>query len=335
MCLAPGGAPFAEALGMDSLKLVAGSLMLGIWFGGCGSVPLQKDGTGGNSGAAGTGAAGSGTGGSAAGGGGAGGSGEAGSGPAGHDGGGAGGSDEGVSPGTVTLRLNLPSSTSFCDMSCSGGEQRHITIYDVNKKPVAIDPPSCTVMCSDSCQPLACPVGGACALLGVAVTGVELKWDGSAYPLSTCGAGATCYRPTFVPAGTYIAHMCATPGTLTSFTNSQPVCTATGVEACTDVTFTLPGESVVEGTLTGVAQTCGPIHASDYDQSCVENIDCVVVWEGDSCQGQQCTCPNAAISARSGMQYQADLARKIPTTPSVCSCPAIHAPVCNQGKCAL
>jgi hypothetical protein len=315
-------------------SLVAASLLVGILFGGCGSVALQPSGTAGGDGAAGaaaagaTGTAGSGTAGSGA-------AGSAGAGPAGHGGGGAGGSDAGHSPGTVTLRLNLPPTTSFCDMSCSPAAQRHITIFGVDKKPVPIDPPSCLVMCSETCQPFACPAGGACALTGVAVTGAELKWDGAEYPQSTCGAGYACYKPAYVPAGTYIAHMCATPGSLTSPLNGQPICTTNGQEACTDVTFTLPGKSVVEGTLAGVVPGCGAIRASDYSQSCVENIDCAVVWQGDTCQSPQCMCPNVAISGKDEMRYLADLDRKLLPPPSICNCPAIRAPSCIQGKCAL
>jgi hypothetical protein len=318
-----------------------GCLLLAIGLAGCGSVALQPTGTagtdGGAAGAAGgaTGVAGSG----AAGHGGAGGAGQAGAGGAGQAGAGgagqagAGGSDAGGSPGTVTLRLDLPATSSFCDMSCGGGGQ-HITILTRDGKAVPIQAPSCVAVCAATCLPVACPVGGACLYTGVAVTGAELKWDGSMYPTSTCGSGATCYRPTFAPAGKYIARMCATPGTLGRPADSQPICKATGVQSCVDVVFAFPGSGVVEGTLSGVAPICGSISAADYDQSCKVDADCVVVPQGDFCQSACTNCPNAAISAHAEMLYRSDLAGRIPA-PSLCPCPAPRAPACVQNKCVL
>jgi hypothetical protein len=149
----------------------------------------------------------------------------------------------------VTLQLKLPASVSYCDQGC-GGTSTHITILTVDKQPIATDVPFCSTTCA-SCQPVACPAGGACAVYGAALTGAELQWDGNSYPMATCGAGVSCYQPTFVPAGQYVAHMCATPGKLATPANGQPVCTATGAQECVDVVFTLPGSGVVEGTLTG------------------------------------------------------------------------------------
>jgi len=148
----------------------------------------------------------------------------------------------------VTLRLNVPPSRSFCDQTC--GAAQHITILTLDAQRVPTDVPFSAAMCGD-CQPVASPVGGACLLTGVAVTGAEVRWDGRSYPLSTCGAGVTCYQPTFVPAGQYVAHMCATPGTLDKPAGQPPVCTATAATECIDVVFDLPGKDVVEGALSG------------------------------------------------------------------------------------
>ncbi len=330
------GAAFAQRGKMLSLKRVVtlgtGCVMLGLWLGGCGSVALQPSGTAGTDGGA-AGAAGGTTGG-------------AGSGPAGHGGGGgaghagAGGSAAAGSPGTVTLRLALPASTSFCDVSC-GDVAPHITILTIDKKPVPTQPPACVPLCAANCQAFGCPQGGACLLTGVAVTSAELKWDGSTYQTSTCGAGISCYQPTIAPAGKYIARMCATPGKLSQPTDSPPVCTATGVQSCTDVVFAFPSGGIVQGSLSGVAPTCGVIRASDYDQSCKVDSDCVAVSQGDLCQLDTCAiyCPSDVISAHVQMQYDADYQsanyRSPGTKPVICSCPESKPPVCANFKCAL
>lgn len=84
---------------------------------------------------------------------------------------------------------------------------------------------------------------------------------------------------------------------------------------------------------------CGPaplIHASDYDQKCKEDSDCVGVVDGTlTCCG---TCFTAAISERALPQYQADQRDRTPSCDGV-PCPAIacaqREPVCTAGKCAL
>jgi hypothetical protein len=80
-------------------------------------------------------------------------------------------------------------------------------------------------------------------------------------------------------------------------------------------------------------QACGTIMASDYDQSCATDADCVTEPEGDFCVPNRCTdCPNAVISVKAQAQYEADLASKIPK-PSICPCPSGPIAVCNNGKC--
>jgi hypothetical protein len=174
--------------------------------------------------------------------------------------GGAGGSDAGAgasgadgsrdsapSPGTVTLRLVLPTTQSFCDEGC--GPPAHIEILTSAGQLVPTIMPSCFTSCSAGCKPVSCPVGGACLPQGLAFTGAQLSWDGSSYPMSTCGAGTACYAPQFVAPGRYIARMCATPGTLTTPDGGVATCTATGATECIDVPFDFPGQSSVEGTL--------------------------------------------------------------------------------------
>ena len=82
-------------------------------------------------------------------------------------------------------------------------------------------------------------------------------------------------------------------------------------------------------------QACGTIMASDYDQSCATDADCVAEPEGDFCGVNTCTnCRNAVVSVKAQMQYESDLASKI-STPSICPCPSGPTAVCNNGRCAI
>jgi Kazal-type serine protease inhibitor domain len=156
--------------------------------------------------------------------------------------------DGGVSD-TITLQLVLPARQSFCDqtMACNGAEP-HFTILE-NGQPLTIATPPCPTICSATCKAEICPL--LCvAPHGVAVTGPELKWDGTFYKTSTCGQGTSCYAPGHVPAGKYVARMCATPGTLSTPDGGfVSTCTATGPAACVDVSFEYPGPTPVVGHL--------------------------------------------------------------------------------------
>lgn len=81
--------------------------------------------------------------------------------------------------------------------------------------------------------------------------------------------------------------------------------------------------------------TCGPIRASDYDQTCAKNSDCIGVTEADLCSHTMCTnCINATINVRALAQYRADFAKK-ENEPFLCPCPPGPTPVCIAGKCGF
>ena len=256
---------------------------------GCGSVSLNPDGGSGRDGAAGiaggggtgggivttggggtTGAGGvTGGGGATGGSGGAGATGAAGAtggsggvttgsaGAGGHAGGtgGAGATDGGTTDAgksdTITLQLVVPADKSFCDTASSCSPATHITIMTTAGVALDISTPSCATICSTSCRPELCPEIACLAPRGVAFTGTEITWDGTTYAMSTCGSAVPCYAPKKVVAGRYVAHMCATPGTLsnTDAGLSGPTCTATAPEKCVDVPFDIPGPTPIEGKL--------------------------------------------------------------------------------------
>jgi hypothetical protein len=93
-----------------------------------------------------------------------------------------------------------------------------------------------------------------------------------------------------------------------------------------------PGEGTACPAIECV-RACGTIMASDYDQSCATDADCVPEPEGDFCVAQCTNCAGAVISVKAQAQYEADLASKI-STPVDCPCPLGPRAVCNHGKCA-
>jgi hypothetical protein len=156
-----------------------------------------------------------------------------------------------VSPGTVTFRLMLPPTRSFCDSVSSCGVNGHITFTTSGGEGLDIGPRWCTTQCSSQCTPSPCPLFPCTVPTGVAVTQVEQSWDGAYADSSTCGNAMACYIPKFARPGRYVARMCATPGTLT-ITDSAPApasCTPTGPAECVDVPFDFPGASPVEASL--------------------------------------------------------------------------------------
>jgi hypothetical protein len=76
-----------------------------------------------------------------------------------------------------------------------------------------------------------------------------------------------------------------------------------------------------------------PIVASDYDQSCEKNSDCIGIGEGDGC-GCGTSCPNAAINVADQPKWLAQLAQTPAATASiVCNCPAFFGVDCVDHRC--
>lgn len=77
------------------------------------------------------------------------------------------------------------------------------------------------------------------------------------------------------------------------------------------------------------------IQASNYDQSCHTDDDCVAVAEGNFCVPGATFCPfSGAINKSAYAQYQADVAK---TNAAICgaggSCGASLGPCCQSGTC--
>jgi hypothetical protein len=76
------------------------------------------------------------------------------------------------------------------------------------------------------------------------------------------------------------------------------------------------------------SKSCLP--ASDYDQSCTQDSDCVGIAEGDLCTEGCIGCVNAAINVRDQAKYQSAVSGYADS----CSCPAVLIG-CNAGTCGL
>jgi hypothetical protein len=157
--------------------------------------------------------------------------------------------DPTVSPGTVTLHLTLPSAPSFCDVVAGcGSRTSYVSFRTVAGDELDAGPRYCGTQCS-TCAALPCPAIPICTApaVGASITYVETTWDGSFVASGSCGDGITCFSPRFVQPGRYVAHMCATPGTLSM--SAAGGCLQTGDTQCMDVPFDIPGPSPVTATL--------------------------------------------------------------------------------------
>lgn len=78
------------------------------------------------------------------------------------------------------------------------------------------------------------------------------------------------------------------------------------------------------------------ISASSYDQSCMQDTDCVEVTATNYCNAEACLCGGSAINMNALAQFNADVA----TTPlglhpggGGCPCASLFGPCCRQGTC--
>jgi hypothetical protein len=149
--------------------------------------------------------------------------------------------------GTVTFKMIAPNGTpagTYCD-SCAPS---WLTVIDgQTSKPIVLDHGCGATECSRCTPGLCLPI--ACLNLPVPSEGLTWQWDGSEWLDGTCGANATqCLKPVCAQPGKYIAQMCTT--------QSQPsagasTCIPGDSKICTQVAFTLPGSTVVTGTIGG------------------------------------------------------------------------------------
>jgi hypothetical protein len=153
----------------------------------------------------------------------------------------------GTSPGTATLVLEVQDPTRYCYTTDFCSQATAITIADASGKAYGRYAGMCYTPC-DTCELMPCP-GMACMPQGFAFAGETLTWDGTYYESDVCGAGTSCTAHRYAPAGTYVATLCATPGTLAPDELGQDACTPTGAAECVELTFELPSSETYTATL--------------------------------------------------------------------------------------
>jgi hypothetical protein len=77
------------------------------------------------------------------------------------------------------------------------------------------------------------------------------------------------------------------------------------------------------------------VRASDYDQSCATDTDCLPVTEGNVCHPSAGQCPNAAISNGAYAQYQADVDKALTFCDDPSACGFLSPACCVGGKCQV
>src|ERR1019366_5003103 len=84
------------------------------------------------------------------------------------------------------------------------------------------------------------------------------------------------------------------------------------------------------------APPCSPVLASDYDQSCTVDTDCVEVGEVAECPATACDeCTTEAINKNAMAQYMTALSPAFASEPAGedCNCNCEGTAVCRGGKC--
>ena len=78
------------------------------------------------------------------------------------------------------------------------------------------------------------------------------------------------------------------------------------------------------------------ISSSNYDQGCTTEVDCTVVYQGDTCN--PCGCANTAINSSQVARYQADtlsLRKQCgPMTAVACEACSPRRALCTGSKCS-
>jgi hypothetical protein len=98
----------------------------------------------------------------------------------------------------------------------------------------------------------------------------------------------------------------------------------------------VPDGSPSDAAIGSDAPPCSPVLASDYDQSCMVDTDCVAVGEVPSCPAFACDgCTTVAINKSAMAQYMTALDRAFASEQSGtgCGCPCESGAVCRSGKC--
>ncbi len=163
-------------------------------------------------------------------------------------------------------------------------------------------------------------LAAATVLVGLAACSSVGSGQGDASAPADAGAGDTgLVVPTDAGAGEATTVACSGPQDCPMHLGSQVYC-------CTGHTC---GVDVPDACADGAEQ---PVQASNYDESCTTDMDCVAIGEGNACSLIS-PCANAAINKGALVRYQSDIAQ----TPcfALAGCPAQFGPCCRHGSCQM
>jgi hypothetical protein len=108
-----------------------------------------------------------------------------------------------------------------------------------------------------------------------------------------------------------------------------------GAKVDASATVTEGGTALKDAGEPDAPAPCATIVASDYDQSCAVDTDCVEVSEVISCPPPPCVlCTISAINKSAAAQYNAIFASNFyASSGPACSCPCEGPAICRGGKC--
>jgi hypothetical protein len=178
---------------------------------------------------------------------------------------------------------------------------------------------------------------GACAL-GAACSSTDLCTGG----ISGCGSNCQCLGgkwqapcPTDLP---QTGNACTPEGAECGYVTSTNACEADNCYCQGGAWNCEPSCAIGDASTSADAGDCIDdatvklIQASDYDQSCTVDTDCLLISVGNACVPCAFSCPSgAAINVSAQSKYRSDIAN----TPAVCpaNCPNEPDPCCVGGKC--
>lgn len=168
------------------------------------------------------------------------------------------------------------------------------------------------ILCAGMAAAMALTDLAACSSVGSGQPDAAAPGDGGA---SDAGVGA----PADASAGDTGVAACSSPQDCPMHLGPQLYC-------CTDHNCTIDEpDACADGSER-------PILASNYDQSCTTDTDCMAIGEGNACSLVG-PCPSAAINKGAYSQYQSDIAQ----TPcyGLSGCPSGSGPCCRHGTCGL
>ena len=139
---------------------------------------------------------------------------------------------------------------------------------------------------------------------------------------STTSSGAVSSTSAGSSVGTsssLFSHDQSSSAVTTDYTTSSSLLTSSSFKSSTSSTSSSSSTS---------SKQCGTIRASDYDQTCAQDDDCVGVASGTFCSGG-CSCTNAAIHKTAQAAYDAAFPN-VGQLACPCAAPMVY---CGGGQC--